>query len=72
MRLAGLVLVALACGGCVGTLVKDLAADPATLSIELTNALYGSLKVQRSNVQQGKSSITKDALTVESGIVCRP
>ena len=71
MRLAGLALVAFVCSWCVGTLVKDLAADPATLSIELTNPLYGTLRVQRSNVQRGSAQVTKDTLTVHSA-ACPP
>ena len=65
-----LVLVTPTLAGCVGTLVKDLAADPATLSIEVTNAIYGSIRVQRSNVQRGAALINKEGLRVESGLLC--
>jgi len=61
-----LVLLIPTLAGCVGTLVKDLAKDQATLRLRINNALYGTLEIDRSNVQGGVATLTKDGMIVDT------
>jgi len=58
-----LVLMTPALAGCYGTVVKDLASDPATVRIRMTT-IYGVLEIDRTNIVAGTAEIEKDGVWV--------
>ncbi len=61
-----LLFVLLSLSGCVGTLVKDLSKDQATLRVRITSPVYGVLELDRTNVQGGSANSTREGLIVDT------
>ena len=62
-----LCLILVGCASCAGNaeLIRAMASDPATACITITS-IYGTVRISRTNIQNGDVSCSQDGLAVKS------